>query len=97
MVGKPEEAVPSLKAEEAFPNDWSICGTMVSLLLYGLTENPSDRVSPCVIIFVYNFIIDQVRHSIHLFYLEHHKEMHNGNIFQNSFLIFFKTKVCLET
>ena len=43
---------------------------MVSLLLYGLTENPSDRVSPCVTIFVYNFIIDRVRHSIHLFYLE---------------------------
>lgn len=81
MVGKPEEAVPSLKAEEGFPNDWSIRGTMVSLLLYGLTENPSDRVSPCVTIFVYNFIIDQVGHSIHLSYLEHQKEMRNGNIF----------------
>ncbi len=30
----------------------------------------SYRVSPCVTIFVYNFIIDRVRHSIHLFYLE---------------------------
>lgn len=40
---------------------------MVWLLLYGLTENPSDRVSPCVTIFLSNFIIDRVRHSIHLY------------------------------
>lgn len=39
-------------------------------LLLCLTENPSDRISPCVTIFVYNIIIDRVRHSIHLFYLE---------------------------
>ena len=62
--------VPFLKTAEGFPNDWSTHGTMVWLLLYGLTENPSDKVSPCVTIFVYNLIIDRVRHSIHLFYLE---------------------------
>lgn len=28
------------------------------------------QIGPCVTIFVYNFIIDRVRHSIHLFYLE---------------------------
>ena len=60
-------SVPFLKAEEGFPNDWSSHGTKVWLLLYGLTENPDF----CdYIFFVSNFIIDRVRHSIHLFYLE---------------------------
>lgn len=48
-------SVPFLKAEEAFPNDWSTHGTLVWPLLYGLTENPSDRVFPCVTLFFYNF------------------------------------------
>lgn len=64
-------SVPFLKTAEGFPNDWSTHGTMVWLLLYGLTEKPSDRVFPCMTILFLEFhYLQNRRHSIHLFYLE---------------------------